>query len=318
VFVLLLALARPQLSAANGVAGVVAAEETSSADRSKAVALIGAAYAVGSGIPAVARGLVDGLGFRQVFAFAAVALLALPFAARWVREPERYRVAREGRRRASADRVADASPPRLGSVPAPLRARLAVVCTVHVGVGLVTGPVNTYLFVYGENVVGVTPATMSLLFVGAGGLGLAGLLVGRWAADRIGRRVTAGCSLAVASLAGVLTYSGQTAGLAAGYLVTVTAASVFAPAAGSLDAEIFPTSVRATAAGWLTAAQVLGGVVGLFAFGVLADAFGAFAPAAAAVTLPVVGLSLLYVRLPETRGMELEESAPEASAAPPP
>jgi hypothetical protein len=44
---------------------------------------------------------------------------------------------------------------------------------------------------------------------------------------------------------------------------------------------------------------------------VLADVFGAFPPAAVAVALPAAALALLYALLPETRGLELEESAPE-------
>jgi MFS family permease len=316
VFVALLALARPLLSATNGVAGVTAAEETSSRERAKAVALIGAAYAVGSGLPAVARGIFEGLDFRLIFGVAVVPLLFLPLLARWVAEPARYARLRSG----SNDEPEQAVPvrPRLGVVPAALRPRLAVVCTLHLGVGLVTGPVNTYLFAYAERVLGLAAAVMSVLVVAAGALGLGGLLIGRWAADAAGRRITAGLSMAVASAAGWLTYSGAIWALVVGYLLSVTAASVFAPAAGSLDAEIFPTSMRATAVGWLTVSQVLGGVVGLAAFGWLADTFARFSAAAAIVCLPVVAVAVLYTRLPETRGRELEETAPEPLTAPGP
>jgi hypothetical protein len=77
--------------------------------------------------------------------------------------------------------------------------------------------------------------------VGAGILGLGGLVAGRWAADRLGRRVTAGASQAVIALAAMLTYSGSAAAAIAGYLLAVVAASVFAPAIGALAAELFPT-----------------------------------------------------------------------------
>jgi hypothetical protein len=50
---------------------------------------------------------------------------------------------------------------------------------------------------------------------------------------------------------------------------------------------------------------------GAAAFGVLADAFDSFAEAAVLVCVPAVVLPALYLMLPETRGLELEESAPE-------
>jgi MFS family permease len=69
--------------------------------------------------------------------------------------------------------------------------------------------------------------------------------------------------------------------------------------------------VRATVAGWLVAAGVLGAVAGLVAFGLLTDALDSFASAAVLVCAPVVVVSLLFARLPETRGLELEQSAPD-------
>ncbi|HEX2259118.1 MAG TPA: MFS transporter, partial [Actinomycetota bacterium] len=50
-FVAILALARPLLSATNAVAVVVGAEVTTTKERAKAVSVVGAAYAVGAGIP---------------------------------------------------------------------------------------------------------------------------------------------------------------------------------------------------------------------------------------------------------------------------
>jgi MFS family permease len=99
--------------------------------------------------------------------------------------------------------------------------------------------------------------------------------------------------------------------LAFGSLTAIGCGAAYTPSGGALDAEVFPTSVRATAAGWLAASGVFGSVVGLAAFGVLADALGSFAGAAILVCLPAVVLTVLYLTLPETRGMELEQSAPE-------
>jgi MFS family permease len=99
--------------------------------------------------------------------------------------------------------------------------------------------------------------------------------------------------------------------VAAGYLAAILVASAYAPSFGALSAELFPTSVRATVAGWLVAAGVLGAVAGLVAFGLLTDALASFATAAVLICAPVVLTCVLFVRLPETRGLELEQSAPD-------
>ena len=145
----------------------------------------------------------------------------------------------------------------------------------------------------------------------AGILGLVGLLIGRWAADRLGRRVTAGMTQATIAVAAMVTYSGSPAAAISGYLLAIFATSMFAPATGAIAAELFPTSIRATVAGWMGVAGVLGAVVGLVLFGMLVTVWSSFLIAAAVVALPVLALSPLYGRLPETVGLELEEPAPD-------
>lgn len=301
-FVALFALARPLLSATNALAAVIAAEETRSVDRSKAIAMVTGGYALGAGLTALVRLVIpSALGFRGLFAVVVVPLLFVPLLGRGLREPPSSRRLRSG----------TALGLRLGAVRPGLRGRLAVLCVAHVGFGFVTGPVNTNLFWYGENALGMGSGAMALIVVAAAPTGLAGLLAGRWAADLLGRRVSAGAAMACTALAGIVTYSGGPAGLAVGYIAGIVAAAAYAPAAGALDAELFPTSQRATAAGWITASNIVGAVLGLVAFGLLVDAYGAFAPAAATIAAPVALMAVLYRLLPETRGMELEESAPE-------
>ncbi len=305
VLVALLAVSRPLLTGTNAVAAVVAAEETDSGARTAAIAVVGGAYAVGSGVISVVRGLVDPLvGFRGVLALVVVPLLLLPLVARRVSEPPRY----------ARVRSAGVARRRLGAVPRGYRRRLGLLCVITVGVGLIIGPTWTYLFVYGEGVLGVEPLGMGALVLAAGPTGLAGLLLGRWAADTLGRRVVAAATMVLGAAAAVLAYSAQTPSLVVGYLGSIVAMSAYTPSGGALDAEVFPTSVRATAAGWLAASSVLGSVVGLVAFGLLIDAAGSFAPAALAVCGPAGLLAVLYAWLPETRGRELEQTAPEPEA----
>jgi MFS family permease len=307
-FVALFALARPLLSATNALGAVVAAEETQTRDRAKALALVTAGYGIGAGLTALVRGVADeGLGFRGLFALALVPLAFMPFLARRLEEPDRYQ-----RFRVAADpRLATVQPRVLGRIRVELRPRLRLLAVLAFAIGFVTGPANTFLFVYAENALGLSRSATAVLVLAAGLVGLVGLLLGRWGADALGRRRTAGGTQAVVALACMLTYSGSRPAVAAGYLLGILAASAYGPSFGALSAELFPTSVRATAAGWLLAAGVIGAVAGLVAFGRLADVLASFGGAAVLVAAPVVVASLLFARLPETRGLELEQTAPE-------
>jgi hypothetical protein len=55
-FVALFALGRPPLAGTNAISGVIAAEETRSSDRAKAIALVTAAWGGGTGLIAGVRG----------------------------------------------------------------------------------------------------------------------------------------------------------------------------------------------------------------------------------------------------------------------
>ena len=300
-FVIVFALGRPLLSGAAALCQVGAAEHTGSSDRAKAVAMIAAGYGVGAGLTAVLHGLGGGtLGFRGIFALALVPLACLPFAGRYVTEPERFMVAEAG---------VEHPMPVLGAVEPRFRRRLAVVAALAFSVSVVSGPATSFLFVFAENVLGLSGAATAAMVVVAALFGLAGLVLGRWMADRVGRRATGAVAVVGMCAFGVLTYSGSRVALLVGYELAVLTASTFAPAGGALANELFPTTVRASVAGWNVVAGVIGAVVGLLVFGAVASAAGA-AVAAAVTFLPVLATTALFLLLPETRGHEPEELWP--------
>jgi MFS family permease len=177
-------------------------------------------------------------------------------------------------------------------------------------VSVITGPANSFVFLYAQNVLHQPGVVTAAMVVGAGVAGLLGLLIGRWLADHLGRRPTG--ALAMVGLAGfgTLAYAGSGPALLVGYIMGVLAGSVFAPSAGSLLTELFPTSVRASVAGWWVAAGVLGAGVGLVVFGEVADVGNRFAVAAVLTFLPAALAAGLFWLVPETRGKEPEELWP--------
>lgn len=309
-FVVLVALARPALSAVNALAGVVAAEEAKAKGRSAALSLIAAAYGVGAGIVAVGRGLLPGEPeWRLVMAFTLIPLILLPVLARKIREP---RIATEHLKRGQPGPV---SLP--GRVPRRYLGRVVLLAVLTGTLTLATGPGFTLFFVYGEQILGASPLFLSMLVLGAGPTGLLGILAGRWAADTIGRTRTATIAMASTGVAIAMIYAGDTMLLSVGYLLALATSSAFAPPTGALVAELVPTRIRATVAGWETIAGVVGAAIGLLSFGVIADLTGGFDAAALLVGAIVVVVSLGFRFLPETLGTELEdvEAADHADGA---
>ena len=298
-FVAIFASGRPLLSATNALAQVTAAEQTGSADRAKAVALIAAGYGTGAGVVAIVHSLAErAIGFRGVFVLALIPLALLPLLSRWISEPDRFAVAA----------AEDKHPmPVLGAVAPRFRRRLLLVAVLAFAVSVITGPANSFVFLFAQNFLHQRGIVTAAMVVGAGAAGLVGLLAGRWLADRVGRRLTGALAMVAVALFATLTYTGSAPALLAGYILGVFAGSVFAPAAGSLVNELFPTSVRASVAGWSLAAGVLGAVAGLVIFGAVAEAVHRFAVAGLVTFLPAALVMALFWLLPETRGVEPED-----------
>jgi MFS family permease len=305
-FVAIFACGRPLLSATNGLAQVTAAEQTASADRAKAVALIAAGYGVGAGVIAIVHSLASRtLGFRGVFVVALVPLALLPLLRRWIEEPDRFAVA-------AAAAGSEHPIPVLGAVARPFRRRLVVIVILAFAVSVITGPANSFVFLFAQNFLHQRGIVTAGMVVGAGVAGLVGLLAGRWLADRVGRRLTGALAMVAVALFATLAYTGSAPALLVGYILGVFAGSVFAPAAGSLVNELFPTSVRASVAGWFLAAGVLGAVTGLVVFGAVADVDNRFGVAGLVTFMPAALVMVLFWLLPETRGREPEDLWPDS------
>ncbi len=298
-FVAIFALGRPMLSATNALAEVMAAEETAASNRSAAVALVAAGYGVGAGISAIVHSLGSGvLGFRGIFALAIVPLLVVVAVSRRIEEPMRFMV---------AEAASDHPTPVLGVVVRSSRRRVLILGLIVCATSVITGPANSFVFLYAQDVLHLQGYVTALMVVSAGVTGLLGLLAGRWLADHFGRRPTGMVAMVGVAVAGAFAYSGSRPALVLGYTLGVFGGSLLAPSLGAMFTELFPTSVRASATGWITVAGVLGAVGGLVAFGAVADVGNRFAAAADTTFLPVAAAALLFLLLPETKGKEPEE-----------
>ena len=299
-FVAFFALARPLLSATTTLLQVVTVELASVRTRASRLALIAAGVGGGAGLSAVLHGLLPGANaFRILFATAALpALLVAPLLTR-VPEPVRHTP------------LAEEFVARLGAIPRTMRKQLATVMLITVSVSIITGPANGFAFLYGEGVLNISRHEVAIVVLIGSMTGLGGLLLGRWLADRIGRRATIAIGTLASACASVLAYSGGRTSFIIGFLAGVPAAAILAPAASALANEIFPHEVRATAGGWVVVAGVCGAVIGLVAFGYSSDVLPiahqaqSFRIPALLTFLPGLPMLLLLRTLPESRGTEI-------------
>ncbi len=182
--------------------------------------------------------------------------------------------------------------------------------TIAFAIGMITGPANGFAFVYGEGVLKISPHIVASVVALSAGTGLAGLLLSRRLARSVGRRWTVAIGVVGSGVPSAFAYSGGRGSFVIGYVVGVGAAGVLAPAATAISTEIFSHSHRATAAGWVVVAGVLGATAGLALFGWVGDVIHTTTVTSlripALVTfLPLLPTVILLRRLPESSRMEL-------------
>lgn len=148
------------------------------------------------------------------------------------------------------------------------------------------------------------------------GLGAFGLLFGGRLADSVGRRQTTAVALLLGAIGGIGFYTlGSGWLLAPSIFIASFGASMLVPAFAAHRSELFPTRVRATAAGWITNAAIAGSIAGFAAGAIVVDRIGL----SSTIALLASGLliaAVLVARLPETRGMDLVRARPPQEAEP--
>jgi MFS family permease len=296
-FVLCFALARPLLTVSSTMVQVVTVELSSTAGRMHRLVIIAAGAGIGAGLAAILHGVIRGsASFRWLFALALVALVIVTPLVREIPEP--------------THRSKDSPIARIGAVPRAVRGRLAIVAMTSFAVGMITGPANGFAFVYAEGILKMSPHVVATVVALSAFTGLTGLLVSRRLARTLGRRWTVAIGALSLAATATVAYGGGRVSFVIGYMIGIMAAGLFSPAATALSTEIFAHTFRATAAGWVIVAGVLGATAGLGLFGLVGDAVHAAHVTSlrlpALVTfLPLLPVLILLHRLPESRHAEL-------------
>ena len=297
LFVACFALARPLLSTTSALVQVITVELSSTKGRIDRLVIISAGAGIGAGLAAILHGLIRGPdSFRWLFALAVVPGFFVRPLLRRIPEPTFH------------DGVMTFA--RIGAVPRGLRGRVAIVGVMVFIIGVIAGPASGFTFVYGEGVLKISPGVVASVVAFSAVTGLVGLLLSRYFSRVIGRRWTIVVGTLATAATASLAYGGGKIAFVVGYMSGVAAGGLLAPAIAALSTELFSHTFRATAAGWIVVAGVLGAMTGLLVFGLIGDSVhvtgaGSLRLPALLTFLPLLPLLLLLTRLPESSTMDL-------------
>jgi putative MFS transporter len=289
------------------LAYVMLSEEIPAARRGRANGVLGTCAGIGAALPPLLLPALEraGFGWRGFFALGALPLALAPLYALALRETALFEAggaAHAGVGRALASALRDLRE----LVSGRLLGRLAAVAALWFTLSFWSGGVLVAFFRYLGAERAWTNEMIARLPWGMIPAGIAGYLAAGWAMDRWGRRPTAMAYFALSAFATVACYQAQVALPIAAAYCAVTALGGAWTVTNTLTAELFPTRLRATAAG--VAGSLLGRlgfVVGPLVAGRLVVALGT----ADAMSLLALGnlacVLAVWRAIPETKGRAL-------------
>lgn len=289
------ALLRTGTAAVSGLAVVILAEKTSVPIRAYAISFYGAAVSLGSGLALMALPLAENgvESWRIPHLLTALGVLLLPFLIRNVPETEIY-----------------LEQPGTGGhwrelARGPWSRRFWTVITIGflaAAFGAVGAAFSTERMV---SDVGLSTGNTVLILLAGGTLGGIGFFAGGHMADAWGRRRTSVLSLLMALVGGVTIYSSTTvAVIAPAVMVSAFGTFAFVPAGGSHRAELFPTTLRASANTAASNAGLAGSALGLMAGVFTIELFG-LSNTIYLLGAGTLAAAILTLLLPETKGQDL-------------
>lgn len=157
---------------------------------------------------------------------------------------------------------------------------------------------------------GLSASAASFMLVAAGAPGIPLMLAAGAMSDRYGRRLV-GCLLAGLGVLGAMGFfwlPGGVAVLLPCMVVMLCGVLGAGPVLGAYTAELFSTAVRSQASAWVTVANVGGQALSFAVGGALVALSGSLSVSVTLLGIgPLLGLSLIAWKFPDTHGRELED-----------
>ncbi|MEX0875334.1 MAG: MFS transporter [Actinomycetota bacterium] len=299
------------LTVEGALAWTMVAEELPAEARGFGFGWLAMLTAVGSGFASIFYGAIFvplDLSWRWLYVIALPPLATISFLRRRLPESRRFAAAQQSG--GLAERWHQIFKP-------PIRRWLILVCLTAL-LGALTTQAGVFTIDFLQEDRNIGPTAANLILVGAGALAVPVLVISGSLSDRYGRKLV-GCTFGVLSVVGGLGFFlwARGAVMLFAFLALVFVGQFGSwPTLGAFGSELFPTAHRALAGAWSNIARVAGQSAS-FVFGsLLIDATGELSTTAVILGVgPLLGLILIAVMFPETKGRELEEISGEAPLA---
>lgn len=308
-FVALQTITRTFIVAATACAVVIIAEELPAANRGWGIGILGALGAFGFGLGALLYAFVEWLpfGWRAMYMVGGVPLLLMPRFIRRIPETGRF-LDERARRQARGERAAGWIAPLVELIRR-YPARSVSVAAMGLFFSIGSTPAFGLVSDFVQTTHAWSPSNYSVMAIVAGTFGILGNPAMGWAADRFGRRPVAMATFLLFPMAAAGLYFGPI-----GFVPLAWIPFVFLLTGGGvlmkiIATELFPTSSRNTAMGWETLMETLGGAAGYALVGAFTVSGTSIAPAAVGVGMFTLVAVLVMLFIPETAGLELEETS---------
>jgi MFS family permease len=186
--------------------------------------------------------------------------------------------------------------------------RLINVCAVVFLTNIFIASVSIFQNRYLDDVRGYSAFAVALFTAATSVPAVIGLVVGGRIADARGRRILASTMVPIGALLFTLSFTFESTAMWVTAIGGGIALAFSYPALAVYRGELFPTSRRSLAGGLIMTSALIGGSIGLIATGQLVDGDLSYGQAITIMAIgPLIASILVYVKFPETAGMELEE-----------
>jgi MFS family permease len=308
------ALARPMGIALAFLVGVVASEEMPRNSRTYTVSILAMAAGLGAGIAVIALSLADlgPGGWRLIYLLSAIWCVVALDLTRRLPETRRFTAAhitatqRPDARHLGTQHRGTARSPRIN------RRRLLLLSVVAFAGNVFVAPASLFQNNYLSDIRGYSGGMIAVFSIAVGTPASIGLIVGGRIADTRGRRhlIAITVPLGTAGIVGAFMVGGVPLWILS--LVGGLLLSAAYPALAVYRTELFPTGNRSRATGLVTAAALIGGILGLLSMGALLDADWSYGQVLGTLAIgQLIVTILVVVAYPETAHLELEQLNPE-------